>query len=209
MVESSSSRTSFDSAREHIGSVYAKGLLGAAESHGLTDRVLSELDSLIDDVLDQLTDWELVLASARISVEAKQGMLERAFAGKMTPLLLNFLKVLARHRRLDCLRQIRSAARHQYNAIRGTVEVEVHTAEPVSSALMDQIVQRLTISLGRQVELTSHVEPELLGGLVVRVGDTVFDGSLENRLENMRTEMLDRTTGLIRDSLQRFLVSDQ
>ena len=62
----SSPRTSFDSSRERLGSVYAKGLLGAAEGQQVTDRVLAELDSLIDDVLDRLENFELFLASPRV-----------------------------------------------------------------------------------------------------------------------------------------------
>ena len=76
----------------------------------MTDRVLAELDSLIDDVLDKLADFEQLLASPRIGLDEKNRILDEAFAGRMTPLLLNFLKVTARHGRLDCLRQIRAAA---------------------------------------------------------------------------------------------------
>ena len=74
---------------------------------------------------------------------------------------------------------------------------------------MSQIEQRLTAALGRQVELCCNVNPDLLGGLVVRVGDTVYDGSLNQRLEKMRCDTLNQTAKLIRDSLQRFVTSDR
>ena len=127
----------------------------------------------------------------------------------MTPLLLNFLKVAAHHGRLDCLRQIRTAAHILYNEMRGRVEVTVETAGEISGQVVEQIEQRLTIALGRQVELCCSVNPKLLGGLVVRVGDTVYDGSLDNRLDRMRGDTVGRTAELIRNSLQRFMVSDQ
>ena len=205
MSASSSQSASFDTAREHLGKIYAKGLLGAAESQQVTDPVLEELDSLIDDVLDNMPEFEQMLASPRIGLEEKHRILDEAFAKNMTPLLLHFLKVTARHGRLDCLRQMRSAARKLYNELRGRVEVTVETAGAISQEVRSQIEQRLTAALGRQVELCCNVNPDLLGGLVVRVGDTVYDGSLNQRLEQMRCDTLNQTAKLIRDSLQRFI----
>lgn len=90
MAQSSSGR-SFDSFRERLGAVYAKGLLGAAEGQRQTDRVLAELDSLVDDVLERLAQFELFLASPRVRLEDKLRVLDTAFASRMAPLLLNFL----------------------------------------------------------------------------------------------------------------------
>ncbi len=208
MSASSTKRTSYDPSREHLGKIYAKGLLGAAEAQGATDRVMEQLDSLIDDVLDQLPDLEQLLASPRIPLEDKYAIIDKAFAATMTKLLLHFLKVTARHGRLDCLRQIRMAARQLYNQLRGRVEVTVETARELDQQVRSQIENHLTASLGRQVELCCNVNPSLLGGLVVRVGDTVYDGSLSQRLEKMRSDTLDETTKLIRSSLQRFVTTD-
>ena len=72
--------TSFDSSRERLGAVYAKGLLGAAEGQGLTDRVLAELDSLVDDVLDRVDEFRAFLASPRVRLEEKTRILDLAFA---------------------------------------------------------------------------------------------------------------------------------
>jgi F-type H+-transporting ATPase subunit delta len=207
MAESSPG-TSFDRSRERLGSIYAKGLLGAAEAQHLTDRVLAELDSLIDDVLSRLEKFEQFLASPRIRVEEKTRILDLVFASRMTPLFLNFLKVVARHGRLDCLRQIRTSAKRQYSELLGRVEVTVKTATPLTDQLRRRIEQRLVAVLGKQVDLRCTVNPELLGGLQVRVGDTVFDGSLDNRLDKMQAETLHRATQLIRDSLQRFLITE-
>jgi F-type H+-transporting ATPase subunit delta len=207
MAESSPGKT-FDSPRERLGAVYAKGLLGAAEGQQVTDRVLAELDALIDDVLDRLERFEQFLASPRVRLEDKIRTLDAAFAHRVTPLFLNFLKVVARHGRLDCLRQIRDSAKRQYSALLGRVGVTVKSATPLSVALRGQIEQRLVAALGKQVDLRCLVDPALLGGLQVRVGDTVFDGSLDSRLDKMQADTRHRTTELIRDSLQRFLIPE-
>ena len=109
----------------------------------------------------------------------------------MTPLFLNFLKVVARHGRLDCLRQIRNSAKRQYSELLGRVAVTVKSATPLSVSLRRQIEQRLVAVLGKQVDLQCIVDPVLLGGLQVRVGDTVFDGSLDSRLDRMHAETLE------------------
>jgi F-type H+-transporting ATPase subunit delta len=207
MAESSPG-TSFDSSRQRLGAVYAKGLLRAAEGQRVTDRVLAELDSLVDDVLNRLEKFERFLASPRIRVEEKTRILDLVFATRMTPLFLKFLKVVARHGRLDCLREIRSAAQRLYTEMLGRVEVTVRTATPLGGPLRTQIEARLVAALGKPVDLRCEVKPELLGGIQVRVGDTVYDGSLDSRLDKMQADTVSRTAQLIRESLQRFLVTD-
>lgn len=208
MIESPSKRASFDTDREHLGRVYAQGLIDAAEGQQVADRVMEELDSLVDDVLDALPDFEELLASPRIGVNEKKRILDNAFADRMAPLLLNFLKVLGKRGRLDCLRHIREAAHKLYNDAHNRVEVSVETAAPIEQKLMCQVEQQLTMTLGRQVVLYSRVNPELLGGLVVHIGDTMYDGSLDRRLETMRQNTKEQTARQIRASLQRFVVPD-
>src|SRR5688572_19047662 len=124
--------TTLDPGRQQIGTVYAKAILGAAEKQGLTDVVLEELQSLVEDVLDKLPQLREALQSPRLDAEQKIALLDKAFAGRMQPLLLTSLKVLARHGRLDCLRAILSEAKKIHNEIRGRVEVRVATATPIS-----------------------------------------------------------------------------
>ena len=209
MSESSSKNTSYDADREHLGKIYAKGLIAAAEGQGVTEQVLAELDSVIDDVFDKLPDFEQLLSSPRIGLADKTRLLEQAFASQMSPLCLNFLKVTAGHGRLDCLRQIRTAAREQFNEMRGRVEVNVETAGELTPELVTRIRERLAATLGRQVELCCNTNPDLLGGLVIRVGDTVYDGSLSQQFEKMRRDTVSQTAKLIRDSLPRFVTSDE
>jgi F-type H+-transporting ATPase subunit delta len=121
--------------------------------------------------------------------------------------MLNFLKVVARHDRLGAVRAILQSARKLYNELKGRVEVRVETAGPLSNPLRDQIVARLTQMLGREVVLTTEVNNDLIGGLVVRIGDTVYDGSLAARLKNMQEVTVEHTKQSIRQSLEKFAVS--
>ena len=200
--------TVLDTGQQHLGTVYAKALLGATENAGNSEIVLGELDSLLRDVLDRVPTLEAVLCSPRVPYERKEQMLQRAFGGRMTLQLLNFLKVVARRGRFNCLRAIQQAARHLLNELRGRVEVTVRSAEPLDETMLTLVSDRLRSILGRDVQLQLKTDPELLGGLVIRVGDTVFDGSIANRLLRLRDDLVSKTHQKIRLELERFAKED-
>src|SRR5262245_21184416 len=200
-------KDTIDASRQHLGTVYAKALLGAAEKAGRADEVVDELESLVADVLNKLPQLDEVLKTPRLSHEERLPILDKAFGGRLSSTALTFLKVVSKHGRLDCLRAIARAARKQLNTARGRVEVIVESAHPLSNTLRERIVGRLQQLLGREVILTTSVNDDLLGGLVVRVGDTVYDASLAARLKKMQEVTLDHTKQAIRTSLERFAVS--
>jgi F-type H+-transporting ATPase subunit delta len=206
MAKSRRQSEQIDSGRQHLGAVYAKALLGAAEKAGQADAVVEELESLVNDVLKKLPQLDAVLSSPRLSHEERLPILERAFGGRMSATTLTFLKVVSKHGRLDCLRAIARAARKQLNELRGRIEVIVESAHPLSNPLTERITARLAQLLGREVILTTTVNDDLLGGLVVRVGDTVYDASLAAQLKRMEQVTLDHTRQAIRESLGRFAV---
>jgi F-type H+-transporting ATPase subunit delta len=203
-IDPKTSETDID--RQKLGAIYARALLGACEKAGISDRIVAELNSLVDDVFGRVAGIESLLATPRISVEEKYGMLDRVFGPRMSSELLTFLKVVCQHGRLDCLRQIRQAARLELNRMRGRVEVQVTTAEPIDDNLAERIVAVLQGKLGVTVDLVRRVDPSLLGGLVVRVGDTLYDGSIRNRLVRLRSETIERTFQQLRESADRFVM---
>jgi F-type H+-transporting ATPase subunit delta len=193
-----------DARLEQVAAVYAEALIGAAENAGRTEAVLDELDWLVRDVLDVHPGFEGVLASALVSYEEKLGVLDRVFTARVSTLLLNFLKVLSRHGRLGCLRAVHLAAHRRYDELRGRVRVRITTATPLEDTLAAGIQNRLRVMLGAEPIVHRHVDPSLIGGLVVQVGDTVFDGSVANQLERMRQKMIDRSAHEIQSRRNRF-----
>jgi F-type H+-transporting ATPase subunit delta len=198
------SSSDFDTGKQHLANVYAKALLGAAQASGSTDAVLAEFDQFVG-VLDRAPDLEPVLTSYRIDAAEKEALLDKVLSGKISATLLNFLKVMARHGRLDCLRATHQAAQRLYNDMRGRREVYVKTAEPIDHETRELIAARLRSSLKADVDLHVEVDPAMIGGLVVRVGDTVYDGSVANRLARFREEALASATQEMRARLDRFL----
>jgi len=196
--------TIFDSGREHVGAVYAKALLGAAVTAGQAAAVVEELDSFVDDVLDRLPIFEATLASPRVPAEAKLALLDKGLAGRMSDTLLTFLKVVCRHQRFDCMRAIRRAAWHLWNQWEGRVDVLVRTPTPLSAELRELVTRRLETLLGKQVNLVVQDDESLIGGMVVRVGDMVYDASVANELNRLRESAAEMVVHAVRKSLDRF-----
>lgn len=209
MAGTSSDNQTFDLSRQRIGAVYAKALLGAADEAGQTDVVLDEFGSLIHDVIEQREDLRHAIAGSILSEEERINVLDKAFGGKMTPVLLTFLKVVTQHERQDCLREIYDAAVKLNNERLGLVEVTATTATDLPQELSDSLTASLKAKLGREVVLKSKVDPSVIGGLVLHVGDTVFDGSVANRLKQLRQKALETTAQQAKASLERFTNSTQ
>ncbi|HWB12555.1 MAG TPA: ATP synthase F1 subunit delta [Pirellulales bacterium] len=175
-----------------VGMVYGKALLAATEKAGNTDEVMDELDQLIDLLVKQPKIDE-IMASGMIAGDRKVAMVERVLAGRVTPIFLNFLKVVASHGRGGFLRAIRKAVRDLRDQQRGHVRVQVTTAVPLDEGLVERIRNQLRGMLGGEPVLAQKVDPDLIGGLVFRVGDTVYDGSVATRLAQLKSQMIDRS----------------
>src|SRR5262245_50687808 len=131
MVESAKSdrkrEAAIDVGAQQVGGIYAKALLGATEKSGSTAAIVDEFDSLLD-ALDQFPDLAALLSSNIVKQEEKTAILDRVFGGRVSPLLMDFLKVVANHGRLDVLRAIHGEVLKQYDDMRGRIRVRMSTA---------------------------------------------------------------------------------
>jgi F-type H+-transporting ATPase subunit delta len=190
--------------KEHVATVYATALLGAAEGQGLATAVIDELDALVSEVLVPHPEFERLLSAATISPDAVIGILDRTLSAQVSPLLLNFLKVLARHGRLDCLRAIRRCLGELYDKSRGRIRVQVVTSVPLDEAQSQRLRQSLAAALGQEPVIEQRTDPELIGGAVIRVGDTLYDASVARQLQTLRQQMIDRSVHEIQSRRDRF-----
>jgi F-type H+-transporting ATPase subunit delta len=196
--------TVMDPSAMRVAGVYAKGFLGAAEAAGQTEALVAELDSLVVDVLDRLPGLDSVLSSRMVAHEDKLRLIDQAFGGRASALLINLLKVLSAHGRLDILREVRAAVQNQYDELRGRVRVHVRTAAPIDDQLAQRIAQTVQAALGGQPVLERDTDPLLIGGVVLRIGDTVYDASVATQLVQMRTQMINRSIHEIQSRRDRF-----
>ena len=205
MAETKKKSSDLNISAQQIARVYAEAFLDAAQSAGKIDVLAEEFDSFITEVLDRHPELERVLGSLLISHEEKTGILDRVLAGQASSELLVFLKVVSQHDRLDCLRSIRHEVHMLYNQRQGKVDVSVRTASPLTDETQQVIVDRLSKMLGSEPILEAITDPSMLGGVVVRVGDTVLDGSLSTQLRHLRSHIIERNVEQIQSNRDRFV----
>jgi F-type H+-transporting ATPase subunit delta len=189
---------------EHIANVYANALLGATEGAGQTAAVLADFDAVVAEILDRFPKLEAVLASMLVSPEEKSALVDRVLDGRVSVVLVNFLKVVARHGRLDCLRAIHCQTHALYDKLRNRIPVRLTTATPLGPAAVEHIAESLRAKLGGEPVFQQDTDPGLIAGAVIRIGDTVYDGSVANQLQKLRQQVIQRTTHEIQSRRDRF-----
>jgi F-type H+-transporting ATPase subunit delta len=190
--------------QRQVALLYAQSFLAVAEKSGQVRDLIDELTSLVTDVLDAFPRFEVLLSIPYLKVERKIAMLERVLGGRASPLVLNFLKVLAKNERLGALRSIVAALRDLYDARQGRVRVEVRTPQPLREDSLTHVTNKLRSMLGKEPVLEGVSDPEMIGGIVLRVGDTVYDASVAARLARLREDMIHRSVHEIQSRRDRF-----
>lgn len=193
-----------DPASQQVATIYAKALLAATANGDKAGAALDELAAIQRDVFQAHPKLTEILASAFVETDDKLGILDRTFGGRVSPLVMNFLKVLAKHDRLSVLKDLVHIARDLYIKQQGRVSVEVTTATPLTDAQTAEIQQQLRALLGAEPVLSPKIKPELIGGVVLRVGDTVYDGSVAAQLAEMRGRIINRSVHEIQSRRDRF-----
>ena len=199
-----SSRDSvFDVDVEKLARVYAQAALDAAGDK--ETEVLEELQATVTEVLDKHPEIEEVFGSALVSQDEKLGMLDRVFGSQLSATTLNFLKVLTKHDRLGVLRQVVRVAGQLWEERSNRVPVLVELALDLDDSLHKEIVSSLRDSLGIDPVVTTKINPDLIAGFVVRVGDKVYDASTRTSLEKSRQAMIERAIETIQNQPEQFL----
>ena len=192
-----------DPSAQAIARTYADALLDAAKATGV-DSMLEELGSFVDDVLLKVPGLRDVFDSLVISRDEKIRLIDQVIAPRASEIVTNFLRVVARHGRLDLLPAILREARLRNETRQGRRRVQVISARPLDSQAESRIRSRLAESLPFQPILETRVDPSLIGGIVIRVGDTVYDSSLAMRIKQLRERLQQRSLHEVQSGRDRF-----
>lgn len=175
-------------ATARLAQVYAQALMAAAGPRA--DAVGEDLDSLVADVLAGRPDAERFLASGAVNRKTKDAVLQATFGEGVSDVLRNFLGVLNQNNRLGLLRAIAAAYRKLRDEAAGRVRVKVTSAVTLTDDQLSKLKTTLTGRLDAEPVLDARTDPDLLGGLVVQVGDRVYDSSVRTRLDSLRTHLM-------------------
>jgi F-type H+-transporting ATPase subunit delta len=172
---------------EEIAEVYSRALFEAAKENGVLDRVHDELGEFAD-ALGSERSLQVFLFSPYFSSEEKKQGIER-IVEDADPRLFNFLELLAERHRMPALFRIRREFDAMWAEENKLLPVTVTSAVELDEGIVEQIGREIEQQTGRRVELSSSVDPDVLGGLVVRVGNLVLDATVRNRLEQLRKQV--------------------
>ena len=203
----SAQETVFDVDVEKLARVYAQAGLDAA---GDADRQQSFVDDLMQiemEVLRKNPGLERLFASALVSQDEKLGVIDRVFGNRVSDTVLNFIKVIGRHGRLDILRSIIHTVRKHWNIRRIQVAVKLELAQPIDPKLQQEMIDVIARKLNAKMVVDVEINPALIAGFVVRAGDRVFDASVRTNLERARSAMIDKAVEHIQQRPDRFIQS--
>ena len=168
---------------------YASALLDTATNENQLAAVEQDINN-IGELIEQSDDLRRMVRSPVFSAEDQTKAIE-AVLGKAgaSPLTMNFFKLLVRNRRLFAAPDMIKAFKALAADARGEVQAEVTSAIALTDAQRDELSQTLKASVGKDVSLETHVDPSLLGGLVVKIGSRMIDSSLKTKLATLKTRM--------------------
>lgn len=172
-----------------LGDRYAKSIIELAAEKGQLEAVRKDF-KLILDVIRENRDFRAMLKSPVVNPTVKQKILTKVFAGKLSPITDLFVQIIVRKHREMYLLDIAERFVHQYELRNNITRGVLTSAIPLSDAQRKTILEKVEKQMGTTFLLEEKVNPELIGGFVLRVGDVLFDGSIATELKDLKSEFV-------------------
>jgi ATP synthase F1 delta subunit len=172
---------------EDLAQVYARALFEVAQERGNVDEVREQLGDVADAV-EADRNLATFFFSPYFSTEEKKEGLHKAVQGADES-VMNFLELLLEKHRMPVIHRIRREYDALWRAEHKLLPVDVTSAIRLDDELVRSLGEKITEQTGRKVELNAHVDPDLVGGIVLRVGNSIMDASIRNRLEQLRKQV--------------------
>jgi F-type H+-transporting ATPase subunit delta len=183
--------TVLEDVKPELTRVYAEALLNAAEKAGDVDGLLDELEAIRTELLGKFPAFALMMGSPLRTVSEKDRIIGKILEGRASPIVVRFLRVLNRHDRIALLASVLRAARAGWQQRQNLRPVTIRSAVALDSAQTAALHDRLAGALKATPVLHLEVDPGLIGGLIVQVGDDVYDASIRNRLEQLHHRLIE------------------
>jgi F-type H+-transporting ATPase subunit delta len=172
---------------EEIAAVYARSLFEVARDQDKLDVIREQLGAFAD-ALSETRDLQVFLFSPYFSTKEKEEGLDRVVSDA-DPVILNFLKLLIEKHRMPALFRIRANYEALWEDENKLLPVHITSAVELDGSVVKQLGDRISEQTDRTVDVSADVDPDILGGIVVRVGNSVLDASVRNRLEQLRRQV--------------------
>jgi ATP synthase F1 delta subunit len=172
---------------EELARVYARSLFEVASEHGKLDELRDQLTQFAD-ALEEHRELQVFFFSPYFSSVEKQDALGRVLL-EADELLINFLKLLIENHRMPIIFRVRREFERLWEEENKMLPVEITSAIGLDELTTKSLGDRIGERTGRKVALTARVEPDILGGIILRVGNSILDASIRNRLEQLRKQV--------------------
>jgi F-type H+-transporting ATPase subunit delta len=172
---------------EEIAEVYARALFQAAQERGRLDEIHEQLGQYAD-ALNENRQLAVFFFSPYFSSEEKKDGLHRAIDGA-DPTFVNFLEALVERHRMPAIFRIRARFEELWDEAKRLLPVLLTSAVELDESTVREIGERIGEQAGKRIELTRSVDPDILGGIVLRVGNVILDASIRERLEKLRKQV--------------------
>ncbi|HEX7009626.1 MAG TPA: ATP synthase F1 subunit delta [Phycisphaeraceae bacterium] len=169
---------------------YAQALFETAQQANRLDEVTAEVEQLAELLSAQPDLWRL-LSTRALPASERAGVIQRLFQGRVSDLLYRFLQVINHKDRLPSLQRILQAFSDLVAQHRGVVEVDAYVAQPMEPAQLQRLTQALSQTLGKQVVLHPYTDPDLIGGIKIRIGDRLIDASVATQLKRLKARLVE------------------
>ena len=180
-------------ADQRVAARYAKSLLDLGKEMGTLETVKQDMD-LLGKTMSENRDLRLLLRNPIVKHDKKLAILTAIFQGKVSDVTMQFFIILTQKNRESALESMGTEFQVQYNVMQGIQTAQVTSATPLTPALRDELEQLVIKQTGlTEVKLTEKVDPSLIGGFVLRVGDQQIDDSVRTSLRKLRTSLQENT----------------
>ncbi|MEM8866148.1 MAG: ATP synthase F1 subunit delta [Planctomycetota bacterium] len=201
--------TVLDVDAERLAKVYAQAFLDAAGKSGSAVDAIGELKAVVSEILEKFPDFGEAIRSAFLSHEERIGLIDRVLGGRVDQVVLNTLKVMSAHNRLELIHSVARQAQELYDSDNGQVHVTVTSAVPLTDDVLHDLESALRTKLEIEPIVQANVDPEMIAGIKIRVRDTVYDGSLRTIFAKARNSIVERAIERIENDPSHFLSQDQ
>jgi len=168
---------------------YATALLSAAEEGHFLDTIVEELQ-VIKEVLENSRDLVHALRSPLVKGDKKIHILEEIFRDSIGEKMFLFLRLIARKKRAGLLPEIIDEFQILLDEKRGVINVEVTSAVQLSDEQADELVERLAVFTGKKIRAKMALNEQFIGGVTVKIGDTIYDGTISHQLQMLRQALV-------------------
>jgi F-type H+-transporting ATPase subunit delta len=172
-----------------VAARYAKSILDLSIEQKSLDAVLSDMKTFANIVTNS-GDMRNLLASPIVPGDKKLAVVKHLFEKHFQPLTIKFFEIIIRKKREGFLGTIAKGFIEQYNQLNNIANATVKSAIELSDAVIDEIKGHIESQTGQKINISATVEPELIGGIVVQVGDKLFDASIAGKLGKLKQELL-------------------